>query len=58
MTNDVTTGAMIGPYKIGPQLNTGGMGMVFKAHKVLETGEGINVAIKFPRLAVVHDEDV
>ena len=32
--------------------------MVFKAHKVLDNGEAINVAIKFPRLAVVHDDDV
>jgi len=55
---DVTPGATIGPYKIGPQLNTGGMGMVFKAHKVLDNGEAINVAIKFPRLAVVHDDEV
>jgi len=58
MTRDVTTGAVIGPYKIGPQLNSGGMGMVFKAQKTLENGEAINVAIKFPRLAVVHDEDI
>ena len=58
MTNDVTPGAMIGPYKIGPQLNTGGMGMVFQAQKVLGNGEAINVAIKFPRLAVVHDDEI
>ena len=49
---------MIGAYKIGPQLNSGGMGMVFQAQKVLENGRAINVAIKFPRLAVVHDEEI
>jgi len=58
MTQDVTPGARIGAYTIGTQLNHGGMGMVFQAQKRLDNGEVVNVAIKFPRLSVVHDEEV